>query len=67
MRKKFGRVIQISKLFGPMTQTLTHIFLVSFTIFISSSLYPFSRTGALCENILKAYCRRDRDIQDEES
>lgn len=38
-------------------EKLTQIFLVSFTIFISSSLYPFSRTGALCENKLKAYCK----------
>lgn len=37
---------------------LTQIFLVSFTNFISSSLYPFERTGALCENRLKAYCIR---------
>jgi len=29
---------------------------VSFTIFISSSLYPFSVIGELCENRLNAYC-----------
>mmetsp|Transcript_34365 Transcript_34365/g.86422 ORF Transcript_34365/g.86422 Transcript_34365/m.86422 type:complete len:266 (-) Transcript_34365:317-1114(-) len=33
----------------------SQIFCVSFTIFISSSLYPFSVIGALCEKRLKAY------------
>jgi len=65
--EKFGKCrLQISCLeFRPIIQILTQIFLVSFTIFISSSLYPFSRTGALCENILKAYCTRDKNIQHE--
>lgn len=38
-------------------QHVTQIFLVSLTNFISSSLYPFERIGALCENRLKAYCK----------
>ncbi len=33
---------------------------VSFTIFISSSLYPFSVIGELCENRLNAYCGSQR-------
>lgn len=36
---------------------LTQIFLVSFTSFISSSLYPLDVIGALWENKLNAYCK----------
>lgn len=42
-------------------QMLTQIFLVSFTSFISSSLYPFESIGALWENKLKAYCIKETD------
>lgn len=42
---------------------LTHIFRVSFTNFISSSLYPFERTDALWENKLKAYCTQVEETE----
>ena len=44
------------------TSSVPQILRVSFTIFISSSLYPFSVIGALCEKRLKAYCQEKISI-----
>jgi len=44
-----------------LTSFCPQILWVSFTIFISSSLYPFSVMGELCEKRLKAYCRQGCD------
>ena len=44
------------------TSCAPQILRVSITIFISSSLYPFSVIGALCENRLNAYCQEKMSI-----